>query len=419
MQGRALTSLCLILLVNGLALAENPPVDQPVIIIVNPQAPAGAPHATPSVSPPMAPTPQVEELPSRERFWVDGEALLWWMKRANLPPLVTGSPPGTALGNLGVPGAPGTSVLFGGSPVNGDLTVGGRVTAGLWLDCDRTFGIEGSFFQLGSQAQGFSGGPPTSLGRPFLDAVTGRPNAELVSSPGFLDGNVHASASSGSLIGAEALGRANLCCGCGYRLDALAGYRFLTLSDRVGINENLTSTDLAQIVAPLGTNIILTDSFHTSNQFHGGDVGLAGEFCWNAWTLGGTARIALGSTHERADVNGATTVTVPGFPPVMNSGGLLALSSNSGTHARDIFAVVPEVRVQLAYQVGPHLNIHVGYSFLYWSQVIRAGDQIDLVVNPALLPPPLGGASPLRPAFTFQGSGFWEQGIDLGVEFRF
>jgi hypothetical protein len=310
-------------------------------------------------------------------------------------------------------------VVFGGSPVNNELTVGGRVTAGLWLDCDHTFGIEGYFFDLGTQAHGFSGGSPALLGRPFFNVATGRPDAEAVSVSGLVDGNVQASASSGNLLGAGLLGRANLCCGCGYRLDALAGYRYLCLSDRVGINENLTSIDVTQTIAPLGTNIVVADSFHTINQFNGGDVGLAGQLTWNSWTLGGTARIAVGSTHERADINGATAVTVPGFPPAISPGGLLALSSNSGTHTRDIFAVVPEMRVQLGYQFGPHLSVHAGYSFLYWSQVARAGDQIDLVVNPALLAPPIPGASPLRPAFTFQGSGFWAQGIDVGVELRF
>jgi hypothetical protein len=386
MRGRALVSLFLILLLNGLAVGEDQLIDEP---------------------------------PSPGRFWVDGEVLLWWMKSANLPPLVTGSPPGTPIANVGVPGAPGTSVLFGGSPVNGDLRVGGRVTAGLWFDCDQTCGIEGYFFQLDTQSQGFSGGTPGSLGRPFLDAGTGLPNAELVSFPGFLNGNVQASDRSGSLIGAGVLGRANLCCDCGYRLDALAGYRFLSLDDRVGIGENLTSIDVAQTVVPLGTNILVTDSFHATNQFHGGDIGLAGELRWNAWSLGGTARIALGSTHERVDINGSTIVTVPGFAPVVNQGGLLALSSNSGSHSRDIFAVVPEARLQLGYQFGQHVRAHVGYTFLYWSNVARAGDQIDLAVNPALLPPPLPGASPLRPAFSFHGTGMWAQGIDLGLEFRF
>jgi hypothetical protein len=392
MQVRALVSLILILLVNTLAQAED------WVLVEAPPAP--------------------------ERFWVNGEALLWWMKSANLPPLVTASPPGTPRADVGVLGTPGTTVEFGGSPVNGDLRLGGRITAGLWLDCDQTFGVEGYFFQLADQTQRFTGGTPANVGRPFIDTKTGLPNAELVSFPGFLNGNLQASASSGSLIGAGVLARASLCCGCdccvgGYRLDALVGYRFLSLTDRVGISENLTSTDPAQTVAPLGTNILLADSFHTTNQFHGADLGLAGEGRWNSWTLGGTVRVALGCTHERADINGSTTVTVPGFLPVISSGGLLALSSNSGVHTRDAFAVVPEVRLQLAYDLSACMRVHVGYSFLYWSQVVRAGDQIDLVVNPALLPPALPGASPQRPAFNFQGTGFWAQGIDLGLEFRF
>jgi Putative beta barrel porin-7 (BBP7) len=257
------------------------------------------------------------------------------------------------------------------------------------------------------------------VGRPFFNTATGLPDAELVSLPGFLDGNVHVSASSGSLIGAGALARVNLGCASCYRLDALAGYRFLMLSDRVGISENLTSTDPAQTVVPLGTNFLVADNFHTTNQFHGADVGLAGEMHWKAWTLGGTARVSLGATCQQVDINGTTTVTVPGFVPVTSSGGLLALSSNSGVHTRDVFAVVPEARLQLAYQISPRLHVHVGYSFLYWNQVVRAADQIDLVVNPALLPPPIPGASPLRPAFTFQGTSFWAQGIDLGLNFRF
>lgn len=405
MCGRALTSLFLTLLVSSFALAQCTPCTEALT------------QCTPCTE--VVETAAAAAPTSPGRYWVDAEVLLWWLKPANLPPLVTASPPGTPRSEVGVPGAPGTSVLFGGSPVNGGLTVGGRVTAGLWLDCDCTWGVEGYFFQLGTQATGFSGGAPGNVGRPFFDAGTGRPNAELVSFPGILNGSVQDNASSGSLLGAGALGRANLCCCCCYRLDALAGYRYLNLSDRVGIGENLTSTDPTQTVAPLGTNIIVTDSFRTSNQFNGGDFGLQGQFYWGNWSLGGMARIALGSTHERVDINGSTTVTVPGFPPVFNQGGLLALSSNSGSHTRNVFGVVPEMRVQLGYQFGPHLSIHAGYTFLYWSSVVRAGDQIDLVVNPALLPPPVPGASPQRPAFLFQGTSFWAQGIDLGVGLTF
>jgi hypothetical protein len=396
MQARALTSLFFMLLMSGLALADEP----------------------------ICP---VEEPPPPARYWVDAEVLLWWLKGANLPPLVASSAAGTPQANIGVLGTPGTSVVFGGSTVNGDLCVGGRLTAGLWLDCCQNFGVEGYFFQVGAQTQRFNDSTPDILGRPFINAVSGLPAAQLIAVPGFLSGTVQASASSGSLLGAGALARANLCFGCvccegcsySYRLDALAGYRYLTMSDRLAVSENLTSIDPAQTVAPLGTNLIVSDSFHTSNQFHGGDIGLSGELRYNAWTLRGTARVAFGSTHERVDINGSTISTVPGTAPVVSAGGLLALSSNSGSHSRDMFGVIPEGRLQLAYQFSEHVRVHAGYTFLYWSQVVRAGDQVDLVVNPALLAPPLPGASPLRPAFTFQGTGFWAQGIDLGLEFSF
>ena len=48
------------------------------------------------------------------------------------------------------------------------------------------------------------------------------------------------------------------------------------------------------------------------------------------------------------------------------------------------------------------------------------GNQIDLNVNPNLLPPvvtPITG--PLQPAPKFDQTSLWIQGIDLGLEFRF
>jgi hypothetical protein len=309
-------------------------------------------------------------------------------------------------------------VLFGG-PVNGGLTAGGRITVGYWIDFEQTCGIEGYFFQLGARTDRFGAGTPGNVGRPFFNVATGMPDAEFVSVPGFLDGTVQVSASTGSFLGAGVLTRHNLYWGCNAHLDALVGYRYLSLIDDLGVIENLTSVDPTQTVAPLGTRIIVMDSFHTSNRFHGGDIGLSGEYRWNSWSLGGTARIALGATQERVDINGSTIVIVPGFAPVTSPGGLLALSSNSGIRTRDVFAVVPEIQAQLAYQISARTRIHVGYNFLYWSRVARAGDQIDLAVNPALLPPATPGASPLRPAFTFQGADFWAQGINLGLDFRF
>jgi hypothetical protein len=341
------------------------------------------------------------------------------MSGARLPPLLTASPPGTPRAAVGVLGAPGTTVLFGGNQVNQDLRIGGRFTAGMWLDCQQTIGLEAYYFQLNTQATGVTAGSPAIVGRPFFDISKGRPNAELVSLPGIVNGEAPDNASSGGLLGAGLLGRCNLCCGCNYRLDFLVGYRFLYLSDRVVVDENLLSTDPAQVAAPLGTRILITDQFSTQNTFHGLDLGLAGTRWWGKWMLQSQARIAVGDSHEVADIFGATTNIIPGFPATTLPGGLLALTSNIGRHTRDAIAFVPEFDLRLGYQVTPNLRLYAGYTFLFWSQVLRAGDQIDTVVNPGLLPPPILGTTPLRPAFNFNGTSVWAQGINLGLAMRY
>jgi hypothetical protein len=332
---------------------------------------------------------------------------------------LTSSPPGTPRAEAGVIGAPGTTVIFGGNHVNQDLRIGGRITAGMWLDCQQTIGLEAYYFQLNTLATGVTAGSPDIIGRPFFDISKGRPNAQLVSFPGILNGEAPASASSGGLVGAGLLARCNLCCGCNCRLDCLAGYRFLYLSDRVTIGEDLLSTDVAEVAAPLGTRILITDQFSTQNTFHGLDLGLAGTRWWDKWMLQSQARIAVGDSHEVADVFGATTTIHPGFAPTTLPGGILALPSNIGRHTRDAIAFVPEFDLRLGYQVTPNLRVYAGYTFLFWSQVLRAGDQIDTVVNPGLLPPQIPGTAPLRPAFNFNGTSVWSQGISLGLALRF
>jgi hypothetical protein len=68
----------------------------------------------------------------------------------------------------------------------------------------------------------------------------------------------------------------------------------------------------------------------------------------------------------------------------------------------------------------PRLRAWAGYTFLYWSEVARAGDQVNLNVNPALLQPGTGPVSgPFEPSFSFRDSGFWAHGLNLGLEYRF
>jgi hypothetical protein len=356
-------------------------------------------------------------------MWGDAEYLLWWMKGAALPPLVTTSPPGTPANQAGVLGAPGTAILFGNSRVNDDVRSGGRFTVGYWLNDCQTLGVEGDFFILSSEGTGFaasSAGSPI-LARPFFDANTGQPNSEVIAFPGLVSGSIFADSGSTGLLGADALLRVNLYRSCNCQLDVVGGYRYLHLSDHLVVDENLVSTNVSNPnFVPLGTTIVLNDRFDTSNDFHGFELGLRGSLQKGPWVLQGRAQVAVGDNIEVVNIAGATTVTVPGFAPVTRSGGLLALSSNSGHFDKERGEVIPEFGARVGYQVTPHLQVFTGYSLLYWGSVVRAGDQVDLVVNPNLLPgsgvPPTG---PQRPMPLLTNSSFWAQGIDFGIELRY
>jgi large repetitive protein len=63
------------------------------------------------------------------------------------------------------------------------------------------------------------------------------------------------------------------------------------------------------------------------------------------------------------------------------TGGFLVLPSNIGTHQTSRFSVVPEVGVNLGYAITPGVRVSIGYTFMFWTQVVRPGDQIDLRVN--------------------------------------
>jgi hypothetical protein len=356
--------------------------------------------------------------PPAGRFWVSGEYLLWWIRDSHLPPLVTASPPTSG----GILGQPGTVVLFGGRTDNEERS-GGRFRAGYWLDSQQTFGLEGGYFFLGSRSVNFNAGSAGAgsavIGRPFFNVISGAEDAELVSVPGLLTGTVAVNLSS-RLQGAELNGVCNLCCGCSGRVDLLAGFRYLELNEGLGIAEDLTVNPGVPLTG--GTAFRVNDQFNTRNRFYGGQVGARAEFRSGGLFVNVLGKVALGATNQVVDVAGSTVIAPPGRVPTVGNGGLLAQPTNSGHFSRDRFAVVPEVGINVGYQVTQHLRAFVGYSFLYWSDVVRPGDQIDRAVNPTQLPrsataPLLSG--PARPAPVLRDTDFWAQGISFGVEFRY
>jgi hypothetical protein len=93
-----------------------------------------------------------------------------------------------------------------------------------------------------------------------------------------------------------------------------------------------------------------------------------------------------------------------------------------GRYFENEFAMVPEGRIDIGYNLSQNIQLHIGYTFLYWSNVVRPGDLVDPTINPAIVPTYAGynqadGAG--TPSLSFKGSEFWVQGGEVGVTVRF
>ena len=355
------------------------------------------------------------------RFWLRDEYLGFWGKGDPLPALV----------NTGVTGvAPTTITLFGDDTVNRGPRSGNWVQAGMWLNDCKSVGIQGDYLFIGRQSTGFydsSSGTP-SLTRPFTNALTGAPGAELIAYPGLLSGNVsisdYNSFSGAGLAGVRELICRQCCNPCSdscypscSRVDLISGFRYYNYNDNLGITENLTSTS-SQLGVPTGTKISVNDSFRARNNFYGMELGLRAQRYYGRWLFEGSSLVALGENVRQVAIDGTTVVTYPGQASVTHVGGLYALGSNIGNYRFNNFMAIPQFNGRIGYRLTPRLTFLVGYTFIFWGDVAKAGNQVDTTVNPNLIPPPVAGG-PARPAFSLNNSNFWAQGITVGGEYHF
>ncbi|MBO0699329.1 MAG: BBP7 family outer membrane beta-barrel protein [Zavarzinella sp.] len=370
--------------------------------------------------PPVQPVPATlthvgPDPAAQDWFWVRADYLGWWLTGAQLPPMMATSPPGTPRAQAGVVGAPGTQVVFGGQAVQDDFRSGVRVSFGGWLDECRTTGFEVRALVLDRLADRFALGSPDGsavIGLPFVDATTGQPRAQLVSFPGVVAGVAFADAESSKFWAADLLCRKSYCRDCTGYVDLVAGYRFLQYGDRVRVIE-----DLAPLAAP-GSQIDLVDEFNASNRFHGGVVGLAAGYTDGAMSVELQAHVAVGETTTTVGINGGTRIASPLTGTGIFPGGLLAQRTNIGSFRSSDWTVVPDLDLTVGWWLTSHCRFLVGYSVLYWPGVARAGEQIDVVLNPTQLQPgTLVG--PARPAFSLSRSDLWAQGFSVGVELRY
>ncbi len=374
---------------------------------------------------------------NRGVFYGSVEYLNWWTKGQALPPLVTTSPGTVPVEQQGVLG-PNTTVLFGGNTLSQQLQPGARFTLGYWFAQCPCWAVESSGFFLSQNTRNFAANSTMFpvLGRPIVNQnMGGVEDRELTASPitsPVMPGNV-AIRSTGSIRvdvptqfwGAEVNARRRLCCGDCYYVDLLGGYRHLSLSEGVHISEDLVLLSNVPGTPILkGDRVMVVDRFDTRNEFNGGQVGVAGEYRWRKLYVGGTVKVALGVVSESIDIHGSTTITAAANGAVTRFGaGLLAVGSNSGHFTRNEFAVAPEVMLKVGYQVTDNLRVFVAYDFLYLSNVVRPGDQIDRTIDVSQVPFFAPGTPPVangqRPIVPFRSSDFWAQGVSVGLEWRY
>ena len=386
------------------------PVAEPV--------PQGPPPLAPTAAPPPPLCADAALDSFATRCWIGVDYLLWWTKGDHVPPLVTSGSP-----NDPVPGAlgqPGTQVLFGGD-YNSRVRSGIRLRGGYWFTPDQTFGMDATFLFLGGQSAGFSDGSNGDpvLTRPFYNVNTGHQDAFLVAYPGLQTGNI-VGALSTRLWGADTDLRGMLFRGASYQVNLLGGFRFLDLHDSLSLKENDTLYP-----QNFGSPFIWTttaDHFRTSNQFYGGQLGTDVMWSRGRFFVDVLTKVAMGMSVERAGINGWSAFNTSQGQSGLLGAGQLALPSNIGAYGQNRFAVIPEAGINFGYALTRHIRVPCGCTLLYWSNVFRAGNQIDQVLNPTELTSLVGRGTlvgPARPNFTFQSTDFWAQGLTFGLQFRY
>ena len=350
-----------------------------------------------------------------EDSWLRTEFLLWHTQDRDSPALIaTGPVPD-------FPVLPNAQVAFG-NKLQGEFSGGFRLDTGKRVTDNLGVGLRfwilannnDSFFATATQDP-TRPGQVISMSRPFFNTETGTDDALAISTNGGLilspgagtEGKVWAD-SAVNMWAAEAYTRLRLKCNTTCKVDFLSGYSHLNLDDTLNISSDT-------FVIP--NNVFIAhDAFETHNQFNGGQLGFELSVSEGRLTFRSMTKVHLGNMNQQVSIDGKHALAGLGDPIVYQDGGLLA-QGNQGNYERNKFAFIPEANFSLEYCIRKNIHLNIGYSFLYFDNVALAGSQIDPNINPN----PILGGGPFtaNPAFKFNDSGMWVQGLDLGLRWDF
>lgn len=302
-----------------------------------------------------------------------------------------------ALAETGPAGGP-TALAFGQERVLQDMTVGGRLTIGTWLDAHQCRSLVFRGWGTGRESFRFalSSTGAEQISRPFFNTLAGEPDNFEVAGDGVglndgVAGNLTIRGSN-EVYGGDLAIRHLWLADFGGRIDVIYGYQHLQMRDRLNIH--------SESMVP-GGPISLSDDFRADNRFHGGQFGLAARYREGCWSFDGLIKTAVGSNRRIARRSGDSN------PPI-GPAGLLVGPTNEGLIRDSTLSWVPELNATIGWRYTRDLDLTFGYHLVAMTNALQSSGMIDTNVDPD------GNTAP---AADLRFNTFYVQGIHFGLQY--
>ena len=393
--------------------------------------------AGPALAQDLTPAPEsllpryVDPSPEPLRFWAQADYLLWFIRGDHAPvPLATTGPAGAP--RTGALGEPGTVVLIG-PDLNTKSDSGGKLWLGAWLDPADTIGVEATGFCLETHTiheKAYSNrtdGAPV-IARPFFNTLTGQQDAQYITGPADALGGRDLGGidlfSDSRTWGGELNLLLNLTAAPQMRWDLVGGFRYLGQKDELRSDQSSTVLNPGTVgfggrLPPHRTSSRCATHLQTNNNFYGGQIGAQGRLQAGPWAFDIGAKVGLGTNEEQLQGLGRTLLTTSTGATYYQPGGLF-VPPNLTEIDRCQLGFISEVNLRVGYKLTKRCLVSVGYTFLFWGNIIRPAEQINAAVDPRVVPSSLSFNPAVAPApFQLHASDFWAQGLTVGLEYRY
>jgi hypothetical protein len=342
-------------------------------------------------------------------WWVKADLLLGFRKGRGYPVLVTTDPSNEDSQTAGA--LPDATILYDGDSDNTQMRAGLDLEFGTYLNDCQTIGVGGRYFFLGADEGNYAtnSGVHAILAVPFTSVALNGANTSLLLAHPDIGGIARTGSvdirASNEIHGFDAVVKFLYCRNACGKVEFVTGWHTSSVNDFFQMQMRSGAEDLGA-----NQDFLLVDHFNTENQFHGVILGVLTEHQICCMTLRGKARVSVGNMHQVVKINGSTSIN--GVVDPTQPGGLFSAESNMGEYNQNQFAAVTEAGLSIGYYITPRMQFNVGYNLMYWSNVVRPGEQIDTVIDDLNNPP-------TRPTFQFNTTSFWVQSITLGLSCEF